>query len=65
MKASELRDESLEVLESKVEDFRKQLYDLRNEKMASKKLENPHQIKNLKKDIARALTIIKQKQANS
>lgn len=62
MKAKNLRDQSIEELESAVIDTRKSLFNLINERRQSKKGEKPHLIKEKKKDIARLLTVIRAKQ---
>lgn len=60
-KAKELRDQSLEDLEATLVDSRRKLFDLVNAFNAQKKREKPHEIKHVKKDIARVLTVLGQK----
>lgn len=59
MKAAELRKKDRKELEKMVHDSRKKLSDLRF-KFSSGKLKNVKEMNNLKKDMARILTIIKE-----
>jgi len=63
MKTSELRDQSIEDLQLFYEDSCKKLFDLKNERSAGagQKLEKPHLVRDTRKAIARALTIIHEK----
>ena len=56
MKASELRESSVEELEIKLKDLKEELFNLRFQ-LAINQLENPTRIKAVKKDIARILTV--------
>lgn len=60
MKTSELRDLSEEELKSKEEEIKDQLFKLKFQH-ALGQLENALKLKNLKRDIARIKTIIKEK----
>ena len=62
MKTTELRNLSVEELEKKLEDLKAELFNLRFQK-AVNQLENPHKISDVKKDIARVMTIINEKNA--
>jgi len=62
-KASNLRDMAIPELELAVDDLNKELFALVNEKKRAKKVEKPHLIKEKKKEKARMLTIISEKQA--
>ena len=62
MKANELRNKSGEELESMLESLKSELFNLRFQ-LAINQLENPHKIKETKKDIARVMTIIAEKKA--
>ena len=64
MKASEIRALSVEELEKKLADLKKDLFNLRLQN-ATNQLENPSKINDVKKDIARVKTIIREKQAAS
>ena len=56
MKASELRDITIEELDRKEQDLRKELFNLRFQQ-ATGEIENPMRIRTIKKDIARVLTV--------
>ena len=47
----------------KVDEARRELFNLKMDKRTSG-LEKPHKLKNLKKDVARLLTVLKQKKEN-
>ena len=64
MKASEIRALSVEELEKKLADLKKDLFNLRLQN-ATNQLENPSKINDVKKDIARVKTIIREKQTAS
>lgn len=57
MKASEIRDMSLEEMRQKVLDLNEELFNLRFQHGAGQ-LENPQKMKQAKRDIARMKTII-------
>lgn len=59
MKATELRDLSIEELEKKLIDFKDELFSLRFQ-MVTGQLGNPMRIKEVKHDIARVKTILKE-----
>lgn len=61
MKAKELRELSLPELKEKLAQLRQELFNLRFQK-AIHRLENPMKIRNLKRDIARVLTVIREKE---
>ena len=62
MKAAELRSMSVEALESKLKELKAELFNLRFQH-AINQLENPHRIADVKKDIARVMTILREKNA--
>ncbi len=62
MKAKEIRDLSVEEMKNKVGEKKKELNNLKI-KLEMKTLENPSVIPALKKDIARLLTVLKEKGA--
>jgi large subunit ribosomal protein L29 len=64
-KANDFRDKSIEELEALYEDSRHALYHLVNELKKAKKIEKPHLIKEKKKDIARLLTVLTEKQSEA
>ena len=61
MKASELRELSADELAAKEQDMRKELFNLRFQQ-ATGEIENPRRIRHLRKDIARVLTVLTEKQ---
>ncbi len=61
MKASELRDLSVEELQVKLKDLKQELFNLRFQ-LAVNQLENPMRISAVKKDIARVSTILRQRE---
>ena len=66
MKAKEIKDIrglSVEKLEEKLQDLKKDLFMLRMQH-ATNQLDNPMQIASVKKDIARIKTIIREKETN-
>jgi len=60
MKAAELRETTIEELRKKEQDLRKELFNLRFQQ-ATGEIENPMRIRAIKKDIAKILTIITEK----
>lgn len=63
MKPKELRELSIPELKEKLSTLRQELFNLRFQK-ALHKLENPMRIRQVKRDIARILTIIREKELN-
>ena len=63
MKAKEIKSLSVEKLEEKLQELKKDLFMLRMQH-ATNKLDNPMQIAAVKKDIARIKTIIREKETN-
>ena len=62
MKATELRAMSAEDLAKKLADLKQELFNLRFQH-AINQLDNPHKIADVKKDIARVMTILSEKNA--
>ena len=62
MKANELREMSVEQLNSKLGELKEELFNLRFQH-AINQLENPHKIADVKKDIARVKTVLNEKKA--
>lgn len=60
MKASELREMTSEQLNAKLKDLKEELFKLRFQH-AIHQLDNPHKITDVKRDIARVLTVMRQK----
>jgi len=63
MKASELRSKSAAELKELVEAFRKELFQLEMQKYTSQ-LDKPHRIREVRRNIARALTVAGQAASN-
>ena len=61
MKASEIRDLSKEDLEKKIKELKEELFNLRFQH-AINQLDNPVRLKHVRKDIARSLTILRQRE---
>ena len=62
MKASELRQMSVEQLNAKLGELKEELFNLRFH-LEVQQLENPHKIKDVKHDIARVMTVLREKNA--
>ena len=62
MKAEKLREMTAEELEAKLRELKKELFNLRFQH-AINQLENPHQIAEVKHDIARVMTVLNEKNA--
>lgn len=63
MKASELRDMSVEELQTKLTELKEELFNLRFQ-LAVNQLENSSRISAVKKDIARISTVLRQMELN-
>ena len=64
MKAKELRDLTVAELEAKFKELKSELFHLRFQH-AINQLDNPHKIVDVKKDIARVMTVLRQKEAEA
>ena len=62
MKAAELRENAIEELARKEQDLRRELFNLRFQQ-ATGEIENPMRIRAIKKDIARILTVAREKKS--
>ena len=60
MKATELRELSKEQLEAKLKELKSELFTLRFQH-AINQLENPHKLVDVKRDIARVMTVMSEK----
>ena len=60
MKVNELRDMTSEALDKKLKELKEELFSLRFQH-AINQLDNPHKIEDVKRDIARVMTIINEK----
>lgn len=61
MKSSEIRDMRPDERQEKLEGMKKQLFSLRSQAV-TENLENRHAIRNVRRDIARIKTVIRQEQ---
>jgi large subunit ribosomal protein L29 len=61
MKANELRGLTSEEIASRIDQLKSELFNLRFQ-LATGQLENPMRIRQVRKDIARAKTILKQRE---
>ncbi len=61
MKAKELKELTIDELNAKIKELSEELFNLRF-RHAIGQLENPASLKNVRKDIARAKTILKEKE---
>ncbi len=64
MKISELKEQTKEELETKLADVKKNIFNLKFQS-ATGQLENTRAIPNLKKDIARIMTLIRKKELDA
>ena len=62
MKANEIRELTAEQLSAKLKELKTELFNLRFQH-AINQLENPHRIVEVKRDIARVMTVLQQKNA--
>ena len=62
MNAKELREMTVEDLNTKLGELKEELFNLRFQHTINQ-LENPHRLTEVKRDIARVMTILRQKNA--
>ena len=62
MKVTELRNMTADQLQAKLKELKSELFNLRFQH-AINQLENPHKISDVKKDIARVMTVLQEKNA--
>ena len=62
MKVTELRDMTADQLQAKLKELKSELFNLRFQH-ALNQLENPHKITDVKRDIARVMTVLQEKNA--
>lgn len=63
-KKEELKNLSVEELESRIEEAQKELFHLNTDKSVQKKAENPHKFPEVRRNIARMKTLLNQKSSN-
>lgn len=61
-KKKEHKDHSVKEMQAQVHDLNREIFQLRNELATQRKLEKPHLIKEKRKNVARILTSMTQKQ---
>ena len=59
MKAAELREMSVEALEEKLKELKAELFNLRFQHSINQ-LDNPHKMTDVKRDIARVMTVLQE-----
>ena len=64
MKASEIKELSKEEIEKKIKELKEELFNLRFQH-AINQLDNPIRLKHVRKDIARSLTILRERELRS
>ena len=62
MKVTELRDMTADQLQAKLKELKSELFNLRFQHSINQ-LDNPHKISDVKKDIARVMTVLQEKNA--
>ena len=62
MKVTELRDMTADQLQAKLKELKGELFNLRFQH-AINQLDNPHKIADVKRDLARVLTVLQEKNA--
>jgi large subunit ribosomal protein L29 len=61
-KAKELRDQATEELKAIYQDLSRELFQMRNEMKVTRKIEKSHLVRAKKKDRARVMTILREKE---
>lgn len=64
-KAKEFRDQSFEELKLSYQSMNRRLFELRNQQKIEKETKQSHLFKETRKEIARLLTVLQEKQAAS
>ena len=62
MKINEIRDLSAQEINDKIQDLKEELFNLRFQ-LAINQLDKPHKITEVKHDIARVMTVLREKNA--
>ena len=65
MKAKQLREITNEELIQKQQDIKKELFDLNYQRKATGRVEKPGRFRTLRRDIARILTLLKERENDS
>lgn len=61
----ELKNQTEQELKALYQDLSKELFSLRNDRQIARKVEKPHLMKDKRKDRARVMTVLRQKQIES
>ena len=64
-KAKELREQATEELKAIYQDLSKELFQMRNEMKVTRKIEKSHLVRAKKKDRARMMTVLREKEINA
>lgn len=64
IKANELRNMTADEIRLKIEGLKKELFNLRTEAKAGR-IEKPHRIREIRKDVARCETVMREKEMQS
>jgi len=64
-KAKELREQATEELKAIYQDLSKELFQMRNEMKVTRKIEKSHLVRAKKKDRARVMTVLREKEINA
>lgn len=64
-KAKEFRDQSVEELEALYQDISREIFQMRNENRIARKADKPHLIRHKKRDRARVMTVLREKELNA
>ncbi len=59
---SELKDQTVEELRAQYRDLSREIFGLKNELSVTRKLDKPHLVREKKRDRARVLTAVRQKE---
>jgi large subunit ribosomal protein L29 len=64
-KAKSFRDQSLSELNALYQDLSKELFHMRNEMKITRKMEKPHLVRIKKKDRARVMTVLRERETTA
>jgi len=62
LKTKDLRGQTVEELEAKIDEIENEFFQLKSKLKTERKLDKPHKIKELKKDKAKILTVLTEKE---
>jgi len=64
-KIKEILEQTSEELENRIEEIERKVFELKNELRVSRKIEKPHQLRELKKEKAKILTVLTQRKGKA